>query len=154
MCMPISHVCMCMYVNVWICVFVCEHCVTWVIVSSHCWILTFSAFYSCAFCQWDEKLHEETFLRSGQCCGACRGPALATWHPQAHHRESFRALRGPAGRKPQLPGLQDRKCQLVPEPRQRLLCEPLRWPRLAGATARQPIPIRDVQGRREGFLRQ
>lgn len=107
--------------------------------------LTSSAFYSCAHCQWHEKLHEETFLHARQCCRFFWGSPLAAWYHKAHLRELFWAVWGPAGRKPEFSGFQDWKCQLVPEPGQWFLCQPCRWPNLAGITARQPFPFCDLQ---------
>jgi hypothetical protein len=141
--------CLCIYACVCVCVCVCEFmclcvyssvCVFtgtshWLTILTFFFFLTFSAFYSCSFCQWDEKLHKETGIHAGQCYGPIRGPALATGYSEAHPRESLRAVWGPAGGKPQFPRFQDWKCQPIPEPSQRLLCQPLRRQRLAGTTA-------------------
>lgn len=122
----------------------------------HWWILTFSAYYSCAHCQWHEKLHEEIFLHARQHCRLFWGSPLATWYLEAHLRELLRAAWGAAGRKPEFSRLQDWECQLVPEPGQWLLCQSRRWPNLAGITAQQPFPICDIQSHseEENFYRQ
>lgn len=116
----------------------------------HWWILTFSVSYSCAHCQWHEKLHEETFLHARQCNRFFWGsPPLAAWYPEAYLWELFWNVWRPAGRKPEFSRFQDWECQLVPEPGQWFLCQPCRWSNLAGITAWQPFPICDIQSYRE-----